>query len=325
MHQPATEVGISVVICAYADHRWPQLQEAVESVRGQSRPALETIVVIDHNPALLERARRELAGAAVIENQEPRGLSGARNSGLRIARGAVVAFLDDDAVAEPDWLTWLAAPYAEPQVLGVGGAIEPRWMSPRPAGFPAEFQWVVGCSYEGMPTRRAPVRNLIGANMSMRREVFELAGDFRTGIGRVGPVPLGCEETELCIRARRRRQDGVFLYEPRSRVAHLVPDGRATFGYFCSRCFAEGISKALVSSSTGPGDALASEREYVRRTLPAGVARGVADARRGDPWGLVRAAAIVAGLVLTTFGYLAGGVVLATRRLRRRHQPGAPP
>jgi glycosyltransferase involved in cell wall biosynthesis len=142
MHQPATEVGISVVICAYADHRWPQLQEAVESVRGQSRPALETIVVIDHNPALLERARRELAGAAVIENQEPRGLSGARNSGLRIARGAVVAFLDDDAVAEPDWLTWLAAPYAEPQVLGVGGAIEPRWMSTRPAGFPAEFQWV---------------------------------------------------------------------------------------------------------------------------------------------------------------------------------------
>ena len=312
MSRPA--VGISVVICAYADHRWPQLQEAVESVRAQSLPALETIVVIDHNPALLARARRELLGVEVIENEEPRGLSGARNSGLRIARGAVVAFLDDDAVADPDWLTWLAAPYAEPHVLGVGGAVEPRWETARPPGFPHEFQWVVGCSYEGLPTRRAPVRNLIGASMSLRREVFELAGDFRTGIGRVGPVPLGCEETELCIRARQRRRDGVFLYEPRSRVAHHVPRSRTTWRYFCSRCFAEGISKALVSSMTGSHEALATERVYVRRTLPSGVIRGLADARRGDPWGLVRGTAIVVGLGVTAFGYAAGKVARMTER-----------
>jgi glucosyl-dolichyl phosphate glucuronosyltransferase len=311
------DLGISVIICAYADHRWPQLQEAVASVRRQSLPALETIVVIDHNPALLARARRELVDAAVIENEEPRGLSGARNSGLRIARGAVVAFLDDDAVADPDWLQWLAVSYRGPEVLGVGGAVEPRWERARPAGFPPEFQWVVGCSYKGLPTVRAPVRNLIGASMSMRREVFELAGDFRTGIGRVGPVPLGCEETELCIRARRRRRDGEFLYEPRSRVAHLVPASRTTWRYFASRCFAEGISKALVSSMTGRGDALAAERAYVRRTLPTGVARGLVEARRGDPWGLVRAAAIVVGFVLTTAGY-AAGVAIVTARARRR-------
>jgi GT2 family glycosyltransferase len=315
--------GMSVVICAYADHRWPQLQEAVDSVRGQSLPALETIVVIDHNPALLARARRELSDVTVLENEEPRGLSGARNSGLRVARGAVVAFLDDDAIAEPDWLRWLAAPFAEPHVLGVGGAVEPRWETGRPAGFPPEFQWVVGCSYEGLPTRRAPVRNLIGASMSLRREVFDIAGGFRTGIGRVGPVPLGCEETELCIRARRCRRDGVFLYEPRARVAHRVPRSRTTWRYFCSRCFAEGISKALVSSTTGSGDALAAERVFVRRTLPSGVLRGFADARRGDPWGLVRAAAIVAGLVLTTLGYAAGSVALVTARARHHSRPTA--
>jgi glycosyltransferase involved in cell wall biosynthesis len=313
-------VGISVVICAYADHRWPQLREAVESVRGQSLPPVEIIVVIDHNPALLARARRALVSVEVIENQEPRGLSGARNSGLRIARGAVIAFLDDDAIAEPDWLRWIAAPYTEPDVLGVGGAVEPRWEHSRPAGFPREFQWVVGCSYEGLPTRRAPVRNVIGASMSLRREVFEFAGGFRTGIGRVGPIPLGCEETELCIRARQRRSDGVFLYEPRSRVAHRVPRSRTTCRYFCSRCFAEGISKALVSSVAGSRDALAAERAYVRRTLPSGVARGFADALRGDPWGLVRGAAIVAGLAITTLGYATGRVALVTARARRRHE-----
>jgi hypothetical protein len=159
--------------------------------------------------------------------------------------------------------------------------------------------------------------------MSLRREVFDIAGDFRTGIGRVGPVPLGCEETELCIRARRRRRDGVFLYEPRARVAHRVPRSRTTWRYFCSRCFAEGISKALVSSTTGSGDALAAERVFVRRTLPSGVLRGFADARRGDPWGLVRAAAIVAGLVLTTLGYAAGSVALVTARARHHSRPTA--
>lgn len=319
---PVSAVAISVVICAYSDQRWPQLRAAAESVRRQSLPALETIVVIDHNAALLARARGELAGVHVVENEQPRGLSGARNSGLGRARGDVVAFLDDDAIADPDWLKWLAAPYAEPHVLGVGGAVAPQWEHARPAGFPPEFQWVVGCSYEGLPDRRAPVRNVIGASMSLRREVLDLAGGFTTGIGRVGSVPLGCEETELCIRARRLRRDGVILYEPRSRVEHFVPRARATWRYFCSRCFAEGISKALVSSSTGPGDALAAERLYVRRTLPSGVARGLADALRGDPWGLVRAAAIVGGLIVTVVGYAAGGVALATGRAPRLHERG---
>jgi hypothetical protein len=74
----------------------------------------------------------------------------------------------------------------------------------------------------------------------------------------------------------------------------------------------------------GSGDALAAERVYVRRTLPAGVARGVADARRGDAWGLVRAAAIVAGLALTTVGYAAGVGLVTARALRRLQRPESP-
>jgi GT2 family glycosyltransferase len=323
MPGPESEISISVVICAYADERWEQLLEAVESVSAQTRPPMETIVVIDHNAALAARAEAELDGVVVVENAESRGLSGARNTGVRRARGDVLAFLDDDASARPDWLTWLARPYSDPHVLGVGGAIDPRWDQTPPAGFPAEFRWVVGCSYEGLPTRCSPVRNLIGANMSVRHEVFELAGGFRTGIGRVGRVPLGCEETELCIRARRRRADGVFLYEPRARVAHHVPPSRTTIRYFGSRCLAEGVSKALVSSLTGSGRALAAERVYVRRTLPAGVLRGLAEAARGDPWGVVRAGAIVAGLTLTTLGYLGGWVGIANSRRRRHHEPDA--
>jgi hypothetical protein len=98
-----------------------------------------------------------------------------------------------------------------------------------------------------------------------------------------------------------------------------VPRERTRWRYFGARCLAEGLSKAQVAQWTGPGEALATERAYVRRTLPAGVARGVAASARGDPAGLARAARIVAGLTLTVLGYLGGRVRFATTAARRRH------
>lgn len=313
-------IAVSVVICAYAGERWPALVAAVQSVRRQTRPPLEVIVVIDHNSALLARARRELHQVTVVENRDARGLSAARNAGVAASSGSVVAFLDDDAVAEPTWLERLVAPYGDPAIVGVGGAIEPLWLAGRPAGFPPEFEWVVGCTYKGAPNTPALVRNLIGANMSFRREVLDQVGGFRAGIGRIGRLPTGCEETELCIRTRQRLPHTVFRHEPRARVTHMVPPARASWRYFRARCFAEGVSKAQVSSSSGAHDGLASERSYALRTLPAGAARGLADALHGDASGLVRSAAILAGLAVTTAGYLVG-----TARARRSDgAPGRP-
>jgi glycosyltransferase involved in cell wall biosynthesis len=301
-----TDLTTSVVICAFADERWDALVAAVASVQRQTAPAREVIVVADHNEALLERARRELRDVTVVANDNARGLSGARNTGVALASGDVVAFLDDDAAAAPDWLEHLAAAYADESVLGVGGAIEARWLEGRPRSFPAEFEWVVGCTYAGMPTTASPVRNLIGANMSLRRDVLARAGGFRSDMGRIGRRPLGCEETELCIRAARLIPGGVFLYEPRARVAHLVPASRTTWRYFRSRCYSEGLSKARVAALSGRADGLSSERAYATRTLPSGVARGLADARRGDVAGLARASAIAFGLAMTAAGYCAG-------------------
>src|SRR5581483_12443163 len=101
---------------------------------------------------------------------------GARNTGVSVATGSVCAFLDDDAEAAPDWLAWLVKAYADKDVLGVGGAIEPAWQDRRPEWFPEEFDWVVGCSYRGMPVISADTRNLIGANMSFRRDVLVNVG-----------------------------------------------------------------------------------------------------------------------------------------------------
>jgi glucosyl-dolichyl phosphate glucuronosyltransferase len=314
--------AVSVVICAYALERWTELVAAVASVRSQSVPASEIIVVSDHNAELLVRARARFAGVTAVANREARGLSGARNSGIAAAHGSIIAFLDDDAVAAPDWLEHLITHYRDDRVLGVGGAIEPRWPGRRPSWFPEEFDWVVGCSYRGTPTTTSPVRNLIGANMSFRREVFEAVGGFRTGIGRLGKRPLGCEETELCIRALQHRPGTMMLYEPRARVRHNVAENRLRLSYFWSRCYAEGLSKAHVSRFVGPAAGLATERAYTLRVLPRGVLCGLKAALVGDVTGLARSGAIVSGLMVTTAGYAAGRASASGRRLARAPSHG---
>jgi len=299
--------GPAVVICTYSEGRWNDLVQAIESIQRQTLPAQDLMVVVDHNPVLLARLRHEFPSLTAIENWQAPGLSGARNAGLASTNASVIAFLDDDASAAPDWLERLEAGYQDARVLGVGGAVEPVWQGGRPAWFPPEFDWVVGCSYPGLPEVAGDVRNLLGCNMSFRREVFEQIGDFQIGIGRIGTYPAGCEETELCIRARRAWPGRFFLYDPQVRVSHQVPASRGTWKYYRSRCYAEGLSKAAVTQFVGSTDGLASERRHALRTLPRAVAKDLADAaRHGDLGGLARAGAIVAGLGFATAGFLSG-------------------
>ena len=206
---------------------------------------------------------------------------------------------------------------ADPQVLGVGGAITPLWKENEPAWFPEEFYWVIGCTYRGMPQTAATIRNLISANMAMRREVFDIVGGFRSDIGRIGKLPIGCEETELCIRAHQHWPQSVFLYLPEAKVFHNVPTTRIRWRYFCSRCYAEGLSKATLTGYVGVKDTLATERVYTFRTLPLGIIRGLTDAfLHLDLFGLVRAVAITVGLAITTTGYLIGRIFLKKVKLK---------
>lgn len=296
---------VSVVICTYSHQRWDALLGARASLRAQTRPPLEVIVVVDHNEPLLQRARSALVGVKAVANTGERGLAEARNAGVKHARGDIVAFLDDDAIAERSWIDSLISAYADCNVLGTGGWVYPTWEGGLPpCWLPGEFYWTVGCSYRGLPNGRAAIRNPIGANMSFRRSSLEDVGGFHSGIGRVGKTPLGCEETELSIRLLQLNSDGVLLHLPDARVAHRVPAERVSWAYFRARCWAEGVSKALVAKRVGAGRALASERAYALKTLPAGVLRGLLDCGRGDKSGLLRAGAILAGLGITTAGYV---------------------
>jgi glucosyl-dolichyl phosphate glucuronosyltransferase len=297
--------SISVVICVYTEERSDQIRAAIDSVLAQTLPATETIVVVDHNPALYKHLVAAGTDVTVAENQEASGLSGGRNTGVALAQGEIIAFLDDDAVAHPDWLKCLVDAYANPEIQGVGGLALPNWQTVRPSWMPEEFYWVVGCNYRGMPPSGMPVRNLIGGNMSFRREVFAVIDGFQAGIGRsAAKRPFGGEETEFCIRLGQKSPGSILVMEHRALVFHFIPDSRCRFSYFISRCYAEGISKARVTANVGFSDGLSVENSYATRTLPIGVARGVADLFRGDPTGLARAGSIIAGLAITAAGYL---------------------
>lgn len=304
---------LSVVICAYTLRRWDEICAAVESVLAQDFAVREVLLVIDHNPELYDRAFLQFAAAdrvTVCENIHESGLSGARNSGVDAATGDIVAFLDDDAAAEPGWAAGLMAHYQDGAVAGVGGYAEPVWPQARPAWMPGEFDWVVGCSYIGQPMEPAAVRNPLGCNMSLRRSVFGEVGGFSAEVGRVGSHPVGGEETELCIRIGVRWPHSHILFDPDVRVRHHVSDDRTRLSYFMRRCYHEGMSKGIVSELADTREALGTERSYAVSTLPRGVLRECASLS-GD--GFARASVIVLGLALTTAGYVnaRGRIMLA--------------
>lgn len=303
-------MSVSVVICAYTMDRWEDLVVAVQSCVDQTSKPDEIVVVIDYNDELKVRAQLELTSAQVVANQSTKGLSGARNTGVVVSTGDVIAFLDDDAYAEPEWLERLMAPFYDPKVVGVGGWILPNWEGEVARWLPETFYWVLGCSYAGLPADKSRIRNPIGANMAMRRRVFSLVGGFTSGIGRIGLIPLGCEETELCIRYNTRCPDERFELARSAIVHHRVPRSRLTWHYFWTRCWAEGLSKAAVTSLVGSGSGLSSERHYVIHALPQEFLRSVRSLRREPSTYGARIALLIAGSAITVAGVVRGRVAL---------------
>jgi GT2 family glycosyltransferase/O-antigen/teichoic acid export membrane protein len=304
----------TVVVCAYTLERWDDILEAVASARAQDPPPCEIIIIVDHNVELRDRLKAELPDLCIVDNQRERGLSGARNTGISLASGELIAFLDDDAVASPEWLALMTVHFERPQVVGVTSSSRPKWLGPRPSWFPEEYLWTLGCSYRGLPDTCEPVRSAHGGAMCCRSDIFRKVGGFNPSLGRNHCATLlSCEETELCVRVASLVKGATFIYEPRAFIDHKVPPKRVTWNYFLRRCYAEGVSKAYLAKLNPSRQTLAPERRYVSRILPLGFIRGFRDAMlRCDRGGIGRAAAIVAGLAAAVAGYAVGHARILT-------------
>lgn len=304
--------AVSIVICAYTDDRWALLVQAVESALREASDCDQIVVVVDHNESLLARVEAEFRArpqVLVARNGQSRGLSGARNTGTALAHNAIVAFVDDDAMVQPRWRQAMLRHYESVDVAAVGGHAEAVWPSERPQWLPPECDWVVGCSHAGLPDTVAAVRNVIGCNMSFRREMLLAVGGFNTTIGRVGRHPVGCEETECCIRIRQRLPGVRVVFDPQIRVRHFVSIDRTRIGYLVKRSFGEGISKRKISVLVGGREATSAERSYLSSDVPRALARGVRESfsprsRRRSPGGLARASALALSIGAAGMGYL---------------------
>lgn len=262
---------ISVVVCCYSMDRLDDIREAINSIVTQTLKSHEVIVAVDHNVDLFHTLKVELPlSVKVVLNEGVRGLSETRNVGISTSSGEIVAFIDDDAVADKLWLEKLSRCYSDSSVVAAGGRAVPQWSDrQRPSWFPEELDWVIGCHHKGPLQKSNEVRNMIGCNMSFRREAFEKAGLFSNRLGRVGKLQGLGEETEICMRMKHTMPNSVILYEPDAIIYHKVPYWRVTWKYLVQRSHNEGLYKIIVrnlalGTSTDP---LSSENSYLRYLL----------------------------------------------------------
>ena len=321
---------VTVVIAAYTLERWELLCRAVESVAKQSFAPEQVIVCIDHNAELLNRCRREWSDPSlpsglvvqVIPNEfadDARGrdeharvhgssrrfgAGSTRNTALGYASGEIVAFLDDDAEATSEWLEQLVKPYEDPNVVAVGGAPLPRYQTARPRWFPNEFDWVFGCAYAGMPLAVAPLRHLIGANMSARREALLQIGGFQS---------VDFDDMDMCHRLAMKFPDGRIMYNPSSVVYHYVGSDRVTWRYFWRRCFYVNRQKVRAFFEMGDAANLASERDFVMRILSRQIFGYLRQFLKGDRYAAVQLSASLVGVLLAGLGNMTGRFDLMRR------------
>ncbi len=263
-------VKVSVVISSYTEQRLDDILRCISSLRKQTLSPTEIILVLDPSEKLVRFYRSRLPPSVKIIVSTRFGLSHARNTGIQAAKGTVIAFIDDDAQADEDWLSNLMKNYKDPNVMGVGGFVAPKWHGHRPQWFPEELDWIIGCSYKGLPTKKSLVRNPLGCNMSFRSEILKEVGYFKSNIGRMGTTLLSDEETEISMRILREIPNAKLIYDPSAVVHHNVDIQRASLPYIWKRSFYEGISKAAITAelnSSNARTALAYEGYYMKYLL----------------------------------------------------------
>jgi GT2 family glycosyltransferase len=301
----APPVTVSVIICAYTLDRWELLCDAVRSVVAQELAPDEVFLCIDHNEALYERCQRELPALtkespfkfSIVQNRFETRLGGARTTAAEIATGDVLCFLDDDAAATPSWLATLTRHYRDERIVAVGGAPVARYESERPRWLPFECNWIFGCAYRGMPERVGPIDHMIGANMSVRREVLMSWGGFQSD---------NHDDMDLSHRAAHAHGSSSVIFDPEAIVYHFVPSQRLTWDYFWRRCFFVNKGKVAAFRSMGDASNLNAEIKFALRSLVRSFVLEGRELLGGDVYAPVRYGALIAAIGLGGAGAIVG-------------------
>lgn len=251
-------INVSVIVCTY--NRSRILGATIESIVAQAFPqslAWE-ILVIDNNSTdetrqVVDHFRCRYPERIRYLFEPLQGISYARNTGVREARGEILAFIDDDETADADWLQNLTANLHSGEWAGAGGPVLPRWNGPRPSWLAADSPFTLGPLAAWQPDSGGTQLTAppVGANMAYRKDAFDRYGGFRTDLGRVGLILLHGEDTEF---GRRLMDAGQRLcYEPSAIIHHPVDDARAKKQYFVKWWFNKGRSDVREVGNHGNG------------------------------------------------------------------------
>lgn len=320
---------VTVVVCTIGrDERLPL---TVGSLLEQSYAPLE-LVVVDNDPGSgrVPDLLRGLDGVRIVPETR-RGLSWARNAGLAAARGRVVAFTDDDAVADRDWVRHLVRPFTEDaRVRCTTGLVLPAELSTpsqllfeQYGAFDKGFRstvWQLGDRPSSVTGAIDGVRDGLfpfspgifgsGNNMAFDREWFVEHGAFDTLLGAGSTVRSG-EDVDAFLTVLLRGE--VLVYVPSAVIRHF---GRSDLAGLRTQVYGYGIGMAGTITKHLVGDWRVGRRVLVR--LPAGLAR-LLDPRSGK--NAAKKEDYPRSLTLTEYaGYLLGPLVYLTARARQRVQ-----
>ncbi|HPA07591.1 MAG TPA: glycosyltransferase [Methanoregulaceae archaeon] len=249
---------ISVIISSYRGNEF-LIKSCIESINLQTVPPSEIIVVLDTKEEK-DLFATYLADSTQIPitfvHSDKRGLAAARNKGVKTSIGDIIAFIDDDAFAEPQWIQEILRAFtSKPSVGVVGGPVIPLFEGQT---ISEKYYWVIGCTSDRFGSPRP-----IGCNVSFRREIFEYIGYFNEDLGRVKKRLGVAEETELILRIQKQLPWYSVIFNERVRVFHKTPEKRTKLSYFIKRAYQEGFAKAMIKKEYE----LKEEMKYLRYFL----------------------------------------------------------
>jgi glycosyltransferase involved in cell wall biosynthesis len=244
-------IKISAIICTY--NRASYLRKAIQSLSEQTLNLESYEIIAIDNRSTDETKQIVTEEFACVPNlryfYEPiQGLSQARNTGWQNASGEYIAYLDDDAIACPQWLEKILEAFetVRPQPGAVGGKIEPIWEAPRPS-------WLSDRTARGLtildwsetPIFLEKSQWLAGANVAYPKHLLQATNGFNTNLGRKGQKLLSCEENLL---HEYLKNNGYQLYyHPAIAVRHHIPSSRLVKDWHLKRQYWNGISLSIIA------------------------------------------------------------------------------
>lgn len=243
---------ITATVCTHNRSRYLAL--ALAGLQQQRLPTAQfEILIVDNRSTddtrhVVEEYRQHLPNLRYVHEAQL-GLSYARNTAMREARGRYLAYLDDDAIPEPQWLQALLAAFtaqASQRVACVGGRIDPIWEVPRPEWLPDElldYLTVVDWGSSGMAL--TPQRRYVaGANVAFEVAALREVGGFDRTLTRTGANLVSHDE--ILVERQLAAKGLAVYYEHEAAVRHHVSAGRATMQWLCERVYADGFSDAVL-------------------------------------------------------------------------------